>query len=179
VSQALIDELTRALAYPKLRRHIPQPDAEALTRWIERSALNVSDPTPPPPARSSDPDDDHLISLAAAHVAVLVSGNRHLLDLAGAIPVLSPRQFLEFLATAPTANCLSACPRSRASTELPRCEFHATQAERGLVGVGSCLPVLGASTSGCACELRSESMDVAGRRREGRARVCASRIGSV
>ena len=103
VSQALIDELARALAYPKLRRHIPQRDAETLTSWIERSALKVSDPTPPPPARSSDPDDDYLISLAAAHVAVLVSGDKHLLDLADAIPVLSPRRLLELLATPPTA----------------------------------------------------------------------------
>ena len=99
VSQALIGELSRALAYPKLRRHIPQPDAEALVGWIERSALNVSQPAPPPPVRSSDPDDDYLISLAAAHVAVLVSGDKHLLDLYDAIPVLSPRQFLELLAT--------------------------------------------------------------------------------
>jgi putative PIN family toxin of toxin-antitoxin system len=99
VCQTLIDEFARALAYPKLRRHIPQADAEALTRWIDRIATKVSDPALPAPARSSDPDDDYLVALAAAHLAILVSGDKHLLDLAGRIPVLSPRQFLELLAT--------------------------------------------------------------------------------
>jgi putative PIN family toxin of toxin-antitoxin system len=99
VCQALIDELARAFAYPKLRQHIPQADAEALTRWIERSATKASNPTLPPPAHAADPDDDYLIALAAAQRAILVSGDKHLLDLASEIPVLSPRQFLEFLAT--------------------------------------------------------------------------------
>ncbi len=100
VCQALIDELARALSYPKLRRHVPQTDAEALTRWIDRSATKASDPTLPPPAHAADPDDDYLIALAAAQRAILVSGDKHLLDLASEIPVLSPRQFLELLATA-------------------------------------------------------------------------------
>jgi uncharacterized protein len=99
VCQALIDELARALAYPKLRQHIPQADAEALTHWIDRSATNAPDPTLPPPAHAADPDDDYLIALAAAQRAILVSGDKHLLDLASEIPVLSPRQFLELLAT--------------------------------------------------------------------------------
>jgi putative PIN family toxin of toxin-antitoxin system len=99
VCQALIDELERALAYPKLRQHIPQADAEALIRWIDRSATNVSDPTLPPPAHAPDPDDDYLIAVAAAQRAILVSGDKHLLDLAGEIPVASPRQFLQLLAT--------------------------------------------------------------------------------
>jgi predicted nucleic acid-binding protein len=60
------------------------------------------------PARSSDPDDDYLISLAAAHVAVLVSGDKHLLNLAAAIPVPSPRPFLE--------------PRDAPHHELTRCD---------------------------------------------------------
>jgi hypothetical protein len=45
VSQALIDELARALAYPKLRRHIPQANAKALTRWIDGTATKAPNPT--------------------------------------------------------------------------------------------------------------------------------------
>lgn len=53
-------------------------------------------PVPPgtPPLRSDDPGDDHLVALAAAGRATLVSGDRHLLALRGRIPVYSPREFL-------------------------------------------------------------------------------------
>jgi predicted nucleic acid-binding protein len=47
--------------------------------------------------RSSDPGDDYLIALAAEQNAALVSGDRHLLDLKGRIPVYSPRDFLELV----------------------------------------------------------------------------------
>jgi putative PIN family toxin of toxin-antitoxin system len=98
VSQTLLDELARALAYPKLRRHISEADADAVARWIGDSATTVSDPDKPPPVRSTDPGDDYLIALAASQRAVLVSGDKHLLDLSAEIPVFSPREFLELLA---------------------------------------------------------------------------------
>ena len=40
------------------------------------------------------PDDDYLIALAHSRDAALVSGDRHLLELAGKIPVFSPVDFL-------------------------------------------------------------------------------------
>src|ERR1700732_2467058 len=95
VSQALLDELERALAYPKLRRHISEPDAAELVRWVVGCATVVADPEVDPPVHSRDPDDDYLIALAAAHHAALVSGDKHLLALEGEIPVFSPRAFLE------------------------------------------------------------------------------------
>ena len=98
VSQALLAELERALAYPKLRRHISKPDAAELVRWLAGSATVVVDPDAHPPVHSRDPDDDYLIALASAHRAALVSGDKHLLALAGEIPVFSPRAFLELLA---------------------------------------------------------------------------------
>jgi uncharacterized protein len=99
-SQALLDELKRALAYPKLRLHISEPDAADLVRWVADSASIVVNPDTDPPARSSDPNDDYLISIASAHRAALVSGDKHLLTLEGEIPVFSPRAFLELLAGA-------------------------------------------------------------------------------
>lgn len=99
-SQALLDELERALAYPKLRRHISESDAAELIRWVAGSATVVVDPETDPPVHSRDPDDDYLIALASAHRAALVSGDKHLLALDGEIPVFSPRAFLELLADA-------------------------------------------------------------------------------
>ena len=101
VSAALLDELERALAYPKLRRHIPEEDARAVLRWLTESATRVEDPAAPPPVRSADSEDDYLIALAASRGAILVSGDRHLLDLAGQIPVIEPALLLERLTEEP------------------------------------------------------------------------------
>ncbi len=99
-SAALMDELARALTYPKLRRHISEPDAAELLRFLAGAATVVVDPQTDLPVRSRDPDDDYLIALASAHRAALVSGDKHLLALEAEIPVFSPRAFLGLLAGA-------------------------------------------------------------------------------
>ena len=99
-SQALLDELERALAYSKLRPYINESDAADLVRWVANSASVVVDPDADPSVHSRDPDDDYLISLASAHRAGLVSGDKDLLTLDGEIPVFSPRAFLDLLASA-------------------------------------------------------------------------------
>lgn len=99
-SRALLDELRRALDYPKLRPHISEADAAELVRWLAGNASVVVDPKINRPVRSPDPDDDYLIVLASAHRAALVSGDKHLLSLAGEIPVFSPRAFITLLAGA-------------------------------------------------------------------------------
>ena len=99
-SQGLLDELQRALAYPKLRPHISESDAAALVRWLADSASVVVDPDTDPPVHSRDPDDDYLIALASAHRAALVSGDKDLLALGGEIPVFAPCAFLGLLADA-------------------------------------------------------------------------------
>jgi putative PIN family toxin of toxin-antitoxin system len=99
-SQALLDELERALAYSKLRRHISASAAAELVRWVADNATVVPTPDADPPVQSSDQDDDYLIALASAHRAALVSGDKHLLALEGEIPVFSPRAFLDVLAGA-------------------------------------------------------------------------------
>jgi putative PIN family toxin of toxin-antitoxin system len=98
VSGKLLDELVRALSYPKLRRHISEQDANAVMRWISASATSVADPESEPPVRSVDPGDDYLVAVAWTERAVLVSGDTHLLDLASDMPVYSPRRFLTLLA---------------------------------------------------------------------------------
>jgi putative PIN family toxin of toxin-antitoxin system len=97
-SQTLLNELERALAYPKLRPYISESDAAHLVWWVADSATVVVDPDADSPVRSRDPDDDYLIVLASAHRAALVSGDKDLLALDGEIPVFSPRAFLDLLA---------------------------------------------------------------------------------
>jgi putative PIN family toxin of toxin-antitoxin system len=97
VSPLLLAELERALAYPKLRSRIHEEEATAVVEWLERSATLVSDPDEPTPHASEDPGDDYLIALASHERAALVSGDRHLLDLAGALPVYAPADFLSLL----------------------------------------------------------------------------------
>ena len=99
-SQALLDELRRALGYSKLRAHISEEDAVAVVRWVSDTATVVSSPQAIPSVRSADPGDDYLIALASAHRAALVSGDKHLLSLSNEIPVFSLRDFLELLAKA-------------------------------------------------------------------------------
>ncbi len=95
VSPLLLEELQRALAYPKLRRHISAEDGGAAVRWLRDGASPVEDPAGTPPVHSVDPGDDYLIALAADQHAALVSGDRHLLELEARIPAYSPRAFLE------------------------------------------------------------------------------------
>lgn len=97
VSPALVSELERALSYPKLRTRIPPADAETFIAWLTAGAESHEDPPDPPAVHSQDPGDDYLIALAAAERAPLVSGDKHLLDLADRLPVLSPADFLDLL----------------------------------------------------------------------------------
>jgi predicted nucleic acid-binding protein len=69
VSAALLDDSGRALGYPKLRRRIPEEDAERVLQWLSKSAPVVVDPTIEAPVCSADPGDDYLIALASAPLA--------------------------------------------------------------------------------------------------------------
>ena len=97
VSPALLDELRRALGYPKLRRLIPAAEADAFVAWLAEAATAAPDFGGPPPVASPDPGDAYLLALAAAQDAVLVTGDRHLLGLADTFPVHAPVSFLSML----------------------------------------------------------------------------------
>jgi putative PIN family toxin of toxin-antitoxin system len=98
-SDALLADLERALAYPKLRSRVPPPEAKRFVAVLRRMAPVVADP-PAPPARSADPGDGYLLALAAYASAILVSGDRHLLDLSEQLPVRSAQQFMQLLSEA-------------------------------------------------------------------------------
>ena len=97
-SPALLDELTDVLARPRFRRWVSTETAAQFINGIAADALLLDDP-PAQSGLTADPDDDYLITLARAATAdYLVSGDRHLLDLADAEPpALTPRQFLDLL----------------------------------------------------------------------------------
>ena len=97
VSPLLLEELERALAYPKLRKRITAEEAQVLLELLLREADVRDDPSGPPPGRSPDPGDDYLIGLAAETQSVIVSGDRHLLDLRDELPVYTPADFLSLI----------------------------------------------------------------------------------
>ena len=96
VSELLIAELVRALAYPKLRKRIPAEQATAFTDWLRHHGTVADDPADPPPVRSPDPDpdDDYLLALAIDQRAFLVTGDQHLLGLREGLPILTPAEFV-------------------------------------------------------------------------------------
>ena len=96
VSELLLAELARALAYPRVSARVPPEVADAFTELLRATALVAPDPPEVPP-RSSDPADDYLLALAAAESAMLVTGDQHLLALANRFPIRSPRDFLASL----------------------------------------------------------------------------------
>jgi hypothetical protein len=96
ISETLLAELERALAYPKIRTRVSADKADAFLVLLRGGARLAEDPTAPV-RRSADPGDDYLLALAEAERAVLVSGDKHLLALAYTLPVQNARGFLEAL----------------------------------------------------------------------------------
>jgi hypothetical protein len=96
VSDAVLAELRRALAYPKLRARIASDEAAEFVALLATAAVVHPDP-PPSAGRSADPGDDYLLTLAEAARAVVVSGDRHLLELGPELPIHTPRAFLDLL----------------------------------------------------------------------------------
>jgi putative PIN family toxin of toxin-antitoxin system len=96
VSPKLIAELERVLTYPKLSSRITPHDAAELLDWLDRSAIGAEDPAETP-APVRDEDDEYLLALAIAERALLVSGDKDLLALAGDFPVFAPAPFLTLL----------------------------------------------------------------------------------
>lgn len=99
VSEGLLSELERALAYPKLRRHIPADDATEFVSLLRLAGIVAPDPGPGT-HRSADPGDDYLLALAENERAVLVSGDQHLLELADDLPIQTARTFVDRLVNA-------------------------------------------------------------------------------
>ena len=90
VSPLLLAELEEVLRRDKFRRYVDLPVVEEYLGILRREASVVEDPEDPVSLRSADPDDDYLIALAHNQNAILVSGDKHLLDLSGGAPILAP-----------------------------------------------------------------------------------------
>lgn len=91
VSPQLLAELRRALAYPKLRSHVTAEEATAFIDLLLQAGMLAED-VASPPRLSRDPGDDYLLALARANAAVLVSGDRDLLEVKDAA-VSTPMAF--------------------------------------------------------------------------------------
>lgn len=94
-SPQLLEELERVLQREKFRRYVDLQVVADYIGAIHRTAETVADPKGEPPLRCQDPGDDYLLALAHAQNATLVSGDRHLLDMAASgAPILAPADLL-------------------------------------------------------------------------------------
>lgn len=99
MSQAIMDEVLRALTYPKVRKYIrPGLDPELWFEDIVVLSLVVADSELH--GASKDPDDDKYIAAAIeGRAGFVVAGDSDLLDLKeyDGIRIVSPRVFLDLL----------------------------------------------------------------------------------
>jgi uncharacterized protein len=97
-SPNLLDELDDALKRDKFRAYWTEAEASAYVEDLRGASIVVDDPGVGNHLVSSDPDDDYLIALAhSAGAVALVSGDKHLTQLRGKVPVFTPREFLDSL----------------------------------------------------------------------------------
>jgi len=107
LSNLVLEELKRVLMRPKFRRYVPEEAVELYLTRVMKAAHMMVEQSPSTERwleRSPDPKDDYLIDLVLNSASsVLVSGDRHLLDLetipTGGIstPIFTPHEFLEQL----------------------------------------------------------------------------------
>ncbi|MCG3196609.1 MAG: hypothetical protein GHCLOJNM_01085 [bacterium] len=100
LSRPLIEEISEVLDRPSIRPRLKVQDweVEEFLQLLSRLEGGMASPRPIDPTVLADPDDDMILATAlAAKADVIVSGDRHLLDLQSyqGIPILSPRQFLD------------------------------------------------------------------------------------
>ena len=100
MSRAIVDEVLRALAYPKVRKYIRRGlDPELWFEDIVVLAQFVAGEYERPGV-SKDPDDDKYVAAAVeGRAAFIVTGDSDLLELRGyeGIRIAGPRAFLKIL----------------------------------------------------------------------------------
>ncbi len=108
VSAGVLFEVLEVLKRPKFRRYLSEAEAVAYVLLLHDGTEEVSEELSPDVVRgvTGDPDDDYLTGVAfLGNAGVIVSGDRHLLDL-GMIRdgegnplarVMTPREFLNEL----------------------------------------------------------------------------------
>jgi hypothetical protein len=100
-SPPLLDELARALSYPRVRKYLAWTGEER-GEFIEALAYTAKLVVPSIQLKviDEDPDDDRVLEAAvAAGASHIVTGDRHLLDLESyeGIEIVSPARFLAYL----------------------------------------------------------------------------------
>jgi hypothetical protein len=101
-SPALMAEVRATLDYPRIRRKYSITDerVERLITLLKQDALVVPGETNTSGAIPADPDDDKVLACAVDGIAdLIVSGDRHLLDLGEfqGIPIIAAHEFLDRL----------------------------------------------------------------------------------
>lgn len=101
-SPALLDELTRTLRYPKFAQRIERFGTTPPALTVQYSALvTLLSPTQVPRVVAHDADDDQVLACAlAAQADLIVSGDKHLLNLGGqyqGIPIVTPGQAVQLI----------------------------------------------------------------------------------
>ena len=101
-SHSIISEIRRVVEAPGIRKKygLGQDQIEKLILLLENDALVVPGLSTVAGAIPKDPTDEIFLAAALdAKADLIVSGDRHLLDLGEykQIPILTVRQFLEFL----------------------------------------------------------------------------------
>ena len=94
VSPLLLEELEQTLARPKISRLVPAEDARDFLELVRTLGDLAADPAEPAAVRSRDAGDDYLIALAESQRAILVTGDKDLLELAPSLPIENPASFL-------------------------------------------------------------------------------------
>jgi uncharacterized protein len=97
LSAKLVGELERVLRYPKITARISAAQASEIVDVLRDEGLMADDPVATVTRGLDDPEDEYLIALAVASGAALVSGDRHLTDLPGRLPIFTPAEFLDLL----------------------------------------------------------------------------------
>jgi hypothetical protein len=100
LSDAIVDEVMRALAYPKVRRYVRRSLDPAL--WMEDLVLlaDVVLDTVQVTGVSKDADDDKYLAAAiAGRASLVVTGDPHLLTVGEheGVRIVTPRAFLDLL----------------------------------------------------------------------------------
>ena len=99
MSDSICDEISRVLAYPKIRKRLTASDEE-LSKFLQLlgTAAIITPGTLNLPPLDADPDDTkYLICAVEGHADFIVSGDHHLTDLVmyRGIRVVTPADFLQ------------------------------------------------------------------------------------
>lgn len=96
VSEPMLEEIARVLAYPKIRKRVGW-DSEHISRYIallrfEAEVVSIAGVEADVPA---DPNDNHLLAtLIAGKADWLITGDSDFDELSGQYPIIAPGEFV-------------------------------------------------------------------------------------